>query len=163
MSTTTLNNSNAYGFAKNVACPIMMNAYSQKYPKSKVSVTASMSDKFKPINFTAKNGMAKTQFSVIAYSGSGVIALSMYNMMYAKNVAFIDGNICYLVNGDVLRANWKNIMSKMRCYTDGSNIRSEMTYADVEKVKELSFDKLEVSAADMEKYTAKLEEYKLNK
>ena len=49
-----LNNSLAYGFAKNVVCPIMMDAYKAANSNAKVSLTESTSDKFKPINFTIK-------------------------------------------------------------------------------------------------------------
>lgn len=152
-----LNNSLAYGFAKNVVCPIMMDAYKAANSKAKVSLTESTSDKFKPINFTIKEGRSSKKVSVMAYNGNGVIALSMYNMMYAKNIGFIHENVCYLVDGDVLRANWAALTKKNRMYTDGSGISSEMTYADINTIIGYSFTNFSIN----EKQAAKLEQKKV--
>jgi hypothetical protein len=93
----------------------------------------------------------------MAYNGKGVIALSMYNMMYAKNIGFIHENMCYLVDGDVLRANWAALTKKSRMYTDGSGISSEMTYADINTIIGYAFTNFPIN----EKQAAKLEQKKV--
>ena len=156
-----LNNSLAYGFAKNVVCPIMMNAYKAANSNAKVSLTESTSDKFKPINFTINEGRSSKKVSVMAYNGNGVIALSMYNMMYAKNIGFIHENVCYLVDGDVLRANWAALTKKNRMYTDGCGISSEMTYADINTIISYAFTNFPINEKQVAKLEQKKVEYKM--
>ena len=156
-----LNNSLAYGFAKNVVCPIMMDAYMAANPNAKTSLTESNSDKFKPINFTIKEGRSTKKVSVMAYNGKGVIALSMYNMMYAQNIGFIHENVCYLVDGDVLRANWAALTKKSRMYTDGSGIRSEMTYSDINTIIGFAFASFPINEKQAIKLEQKKAEYKM--
>ena len=152
-----LNNSLAYGFAKNVVRPIMMDAYKAANSNAKVSITESTSDKFKPINFTIKEGRSSKK----AYNGKGVIALSMYNMMYAKNIGFIHENVCYLVDGDVLRANWAPLTKKSRMYTDGSGISSEMTYADINTIISYAFTSYSINEKQASTLEQKKVEYKM--
>ena len=158
---TQLNNSIAYGFSKNVVRPIIMDTIKEANPSLKVEEPKSTTSVFKPINVVVKNGKEKKELSVVIYYGNGVIALSSYNMMYAKNIAFIANSTCYIVDGDALRANWQNIMVKTKTYVDGSNIASEMTYADVNKVIELASEQYSVKESNTNKLKQKAIEYKI--
>lgn len=136
----TLNNPLAYGFAKNVVLPLIMKSFTGAFAKAKVSVAASHSSEFSPIVINVKNGRKNDKYSVVVYYNNGKLALSLYNMMYSDNIAFInvDKKQCITVPTKDLQENWKNIMVKMSKYDDGVKVRSEMTYADIDKVTALA-------------------------
>ena len=156
-----LNNSAAYGFAANVIRPVVIKAIKAGDDTvTSIKEGKAIADKIKPVAITVMNGRKKTEISIVNYFENGVIALSMFNMMNAKNIAFITSGRVYVVSGDKLRSNWQAILTRVKNYTDGSNVRSEMTYADIDKVTGLADVSYSISDEDAEKFSNELEQYK---
>ena len=159
-----LNNSNAYGFSKNVLTPIIMETLNKNFPECVIKSADVVDNKYKPIAISFKeNKEDKAKLlSVIIYFGKGIMSLSMYNMMYAKYITFIAEQKCYIVDGDTLRENWQHIMVKNpKSYIDGAGITSEMTIADINKIIDLSYISFEVDDSSIGYLSNKMIEYKI--
>lgn len=150
-----LNNSLAYGFCKNVAANVIIKTLSTS--KQKYEHVQSTNSEFKPIEIKC----GRKKISVLAGNvHNDTIALSMYHMMYSKNVSFIYDAAVYVVNGDVLRSNWNNIMSRNpKLYTDGVGMKTSMTYADIDKVIAIAESVTPISEELQAYYKEKQEEY----
>lgn len=127
-SNSSLNNSIAYGYVKNVIAKTIINVATLNGVKCKIIETT---NKFKPIEIK----LGRRVVSCIANSKSdGTIALSLYHMMNAKNIGFIHNNSVYIIDGDVLRSNWNSILSNHNKYVDGCGSTSVMTYANIDSI-----------------------------
>lgn len=150
-----LNNSLAYGFCKNVAANVIIKTLSTS--KQKYEHVQSTNSEFKPIEIKC----GRKKISILTGNvHNDTIALSMYHMMYSKNVSFIYDAAVYVVNGDVLRSNWNNIMSRNpKLYTDGVGMKTSMTYADIDKVIAIAESVTPISEELQAYYKEKQEEY----
>lgn len=150
-----LNNSLAYGFCKNVAANVIIKTLSTS--KQKYEHVQSVNSDFKPVEIKC----GRKKISVLAGNiNNGTIALSMYHMMYSKNISFIYNSSVYVVNGDILRANWNNIMARNpKLYTDGVGMKTSMTYADVDKIASIAESITKISEDLQTYYIEKQKEY----
>lgn len=150
-----LNNSLAYGFVRNIVSNVIIKAFTEKGVKASMVQSTGT---FKPIELKV-TGIGKVS-CLAGNVQDGALALSMYHMMYAKNIGFIYNNNVYILNGDILRANWENIMScKPSLYTDGVGTKTSMTYAEVSKLVELASSVLPLSETLVKYYAEKQKEY----
>lgn len=156
---SVINNSNAYGYARNVIAPVIVETLKSTEGISNVDYKKPTNVKDE-IKLSFKEGRKKT-YAVLAYQGSGDIKLSQYHMYNPKGngIAFIKNSMAYFVELDVLQANWSNIMTRSYMYTDGSNMRATMTCGDPEKICGLASKVLHISDEQMEIYIAKSAEY----
>lgn len=151
----SLNNSLAYGFVRNIVSNVIIKAFAETGVKG---TQVKSIGEFKPVEVKIpKIGKVSC---LTAARRDGLMALSMYHMMYAKNIGFIWNNNVYIVDGDILRANWNNIMSKNPAlYTDGSGIKTSMTYAEVDKIASLASSSIKLPDTLAKYYVDKQKEY----
>lgn len=109
--TSVISNTNAYGFARNVVAPTIVESLKSVSGISKVAYNkpTNIKDEIK-LSFTEDS---KKTYAVLAYTGEGDIKLSQYHMYNAKGngIAFIKDGYAYFVELATLQANWSNIMN----------------------------------------------------
>ena len=157
-ASSTLNNSNAYGFALNVIRKIVMTTIMEHESKTKCElVQGTKNDAFKPCRVK----VGSKQVDCLAYNQSNnkVLALSQYHMMWSKYMAFIANDTVYIISGDVMRTNWQQLMRKTRKYVDGSKVSSTMTYAMIDDVIALAEAQYGLNSEMKEFYNNKVAEY----
>lgn len=156
---SVINNSSAYGFARNVVAPVIVEVLNSTDGIIKVDYKKPTNIKDE-IKLSFKDDKKRT-YAVLAYQGNGDIKLSQYHMYNPKGngIAFIKNNMVYFVELNVLQANWSNIMTGSYMYTDGSNMRATMTCGDAEKICALASKSLLISDELMKVYTDKSKEY----
>lgn len=131
-----LNNSNAYGFCKNVVSNVMIKTMQQLHPVMKCSPVVSKSE-FKPVE--VKLGKLGKVSCLAGNVNDGILPLSMHHMMNCQKLGFIYNGVIYIITRETLQANWNEIMVKNPYkYIDGLGMKSSMTPADINKLVELS-------------------------
>lgn len=75
---------------------------------------------------------------LLYYNFKNTLAISQAKMLYTKNIAFICDNNIYIINGDLLRANWSNNNAckiLKNTYNDALKEKSLMTEFNIEFLK----------------------------
>lgn len=152
-----LNNSNAYGFCKNIVANAFIKSMKALHPTMKCEQCVSKNNTFKPIDVK----LGKLKVSVLAGNvHNDILPLSMYHMMNCPHIGFIwDGKI-YIISRESLQGNWNEIMSKNPYkYTDGLGVTAQMTPADVNKLMTIAEHVYEVPEDIYTWYESKKQEY----
>lgn len=157
--TSVISNTNAYGFARNVVAPTIVESLKSVSGISKVvyNKPTNIKDEIK-LSFTEDS---KKTYAVLAYTGEGDIKLSQYHMYNAKGngIAFIKDGYAYFVELTTLQANWSNIMNGSYTYIDGIKMSATMTCADSNKVIELASKKIQIPNEVLDKFNNQKLEY----
>ncbi len=140
------NNSEAYRFLK---------IYAVKAIVMTMGKNAKANDTTDSVKMKIKIGKATKDVHItMCYRNNPEVAVSQSKMMNMKNMAFISDNKIYIVDGDILRANWGN---KAVCRIDGSYLdrideRSLMTKFSLKFLKDNASDIISMTDEAIEMY-----------
>lgn len=155
--TDNFNNGEAYRFLKIYVAKVIIMTLGEKNAKLDNS-TDSVKMKLK-IGKTTKDVHLS-----MCYNDKNEVAVSQSKMMWMKNIAFISDNKIYIVNGDLLRANWGNedvCRIDRSVYFDRLKESSKMTRFNLDFLKTNASDIISLTEEAAEKYQTSYNEMNL--